>query len=183
MLGRYIFAVGNDPAAAELIGLPKRRVSLLVYGFSGFCCALTALYLVGRFGAGQPYTGVNYTLASITPVIVGGTLLDRRARRRLRHAARRIPDRASEQPSEFHGCLEALPTGRAGPGDHSGSVGLRREAKGHMSEASLRRAAPDNAARPGSRLPRLLQAYGIYAARLRVRGHRRRGLAGLHQRQ
>jgi ribose transport system permease protein len=74
-LGRYIFAVGNDPAAAELIGLPKRRVLLFVYGFSGFCCALTALYLVGRFGAGQPYTGVNYTLASITPVIVGGTLL------------------------------------------------------------------------------------------------------------
>jgi ribose transport system permease protein len=75
VLGRHIFAVGNDPAAAELIGLPKRRVILLVYGFSGFCCALTALYLVGRFGAGQPYTGVNYTLASITPVIVGGTLL------------------------------------------------------------------------------------------------------------
>ena len=75
VLGRYIFAVGNDPAAAELIGLPKRRVLLFVYGFSGFCCALTALYLVGRFGAGQPYTGVNYTLASITPVIVGGTLL------------------------------------------------------------------------------------------------------------
>ena len=75
VLGRYIFAVGNDPAAADLMGLPKRRVLLFVYGFSGFCCALTALYLVGRFGAGQPYTGVNYTLASITPVIVGGTLL------------------------------------------------------------------------------------------------------------
>ena len=75
VLGRHIFAVGNDPAAAELIGLPRRRVILLVYGFSGFCCAMTALYLVGRFGAGQPYTGVNYTLASITPVIVGGTLL------------------------------------------------------------------------------------------------------------
>ena len=76
VLGRYIFAVGDDDhAAAELIGLPRRRVLLFVYGFSGFCCALTALYLVGRFGVGQPYTGVNYTLASITPVIVGGTLL------------------------------------------------------------------------------------------------------------
>jgi len=74
-LGRYIFAVGDDPVAADLMGLPRRRVLLFVYGFSGFCCALTALYLVGRFGAGQPYTGVNYTLSSITPVIVGGTLL------------------------------------------------------------------------------------------------------------
>ena len=31
--------------------------------------------MVARFGVGQPYTGVNYTLASITPVILGGTAL------------------------------------------------------------------------------------------------------------
>ena len=48
---------------------------MLVYGSSGFCCAATGLYLAARFGAGQPYTGVNYTLASITPVVLGGTLL------------------------------------------------------------------------------------------------------------
>jgi ribose transport system permease protein len=48
---------------------------MLVYGTSGFCCAATGLYLAARFGVGQPYTGVNYTLASITPVVLGGTLL------------------------------------------------------------------------------------------------------------
>ena len=74
-IGRCIFAVGDDETAAELLGLPRRTVLFLVYGFSGFCCGLTAIYLVSRFGVGQPYTGVNYTLASITPVIVGGTLL------------------------------------------------------------------------------------------------------------
>jgi ribose transport system permease protein len=31
--------------------------------------------LVARFGVGQPYAGVNYTLASITPVVLGGTTL------------------------------------------------------------------------------------------------------------
>jgi ribose transport system permease protein len=74
-LGRQIYAVGCDDNAARLAGLPCTRVLMLVYGCSGFCCAATGLYLVARFGVGQPYTGVNYTLASITPVILGGTAL------------------------------------------------------------------------------------------------------------
>jgi ribose transport system permease protein len=74
-LGRQIYAVGDDDNAARLAGLPRTRVLMLVYGCSGFCCAATGLYLIARFGVGQPYTGVNYTLASITPVILGGTAL------------------------------------------------------------------------------------------------------------
>jgi ribose transport system permease protein len=74
-LGRQIYAVGDDDNAARLAGLPRTRVLIFVYGCSGFCCAATGLYLVARFGVGQPYTGVNYTLASITPVILGGTAL------------------------------------------------------------------------------------------------------------
>ena len=30
---------------------------------------------LSQFGSGQPYLGLNYTLASITPVVVGGTVL------------------------------------------------------------------------------------------------------------
>jgi ribose transport system permease protein len=74
-LGRQIYAVGDDDNAARLAGLPRTRVLIYVYGYSGFCCAAAGLYLVARFGVGQPYTGVNYTLASITPVILGGTAL------------------------------------------------------------------------------------------------------------
>ncbi len=74
-LGRQIYAVGDDDDAARLAGLRRSQVLLLAYGASGFCCAATGLYLVARFGAGQPYTGVNYTLTSITPVILGGTAL------------------------------------------------------------------------------------------------------------
>jgi ribose transport system permease protein len=73
--GRYVYAVGGDAHAATLLGLPTRRVLVCVYAFSGFCAALTALYVVSRFGVGQPYTGANYTLASITPVVIGGTML------------------------------------------------------------------------------------------------------------
>ena len=73
--GRYIYAVGDDANAAKLIGLPRTQVILFVYAFSGFFASVTAIYLVARFGSGQPYAGVNYTLASITPVVVGGTVL------------------------------------------------------------------------------------------------------------
>ncbi len=73
--GRYVYAVGDDAHAAGLIGLPRTQVILFVYAFSGFFAAVTAIYLVARFGSGQPYAGANYTLASITPVVVGGTLL------------------------------------------------------------------------------------------------------------
>ena len=61
--------------AAALIGLPRGRVFSSSTAFRASAARLTALYLVARFGVGQPYTGVNYTLASITPVILGGTLL------------------------------------------------------------------------------------------------------------
>ena len=73
--GRYIYAVGDDANAAKLIGLPRTQVLLFVYAFSGFFAAVSAIYLVARFGSGQPYAGANYTLASITPVVVGGTVL------------------------------------------------------------------------------------------------------------
>lgn len=73
--GRYVYAVGDDAHAAALIGLPRTQVILFVYAFSGFFAAVTAIYLVARFGSGQPYAGANYTLASITPVVVGGTML------------------------------------------------------------------------------------------------------------
>ena len=53
--GRYIFAVGSDEGAARLMGLPRDRVIVFVYAFSGFCSALTAIFLVARFGVGQPY--------------------------------------------------------------------------------------------------------------------------------
>lgn len=74
-LGRYIYAIGDDAIGAKLMGLPRTKVLLFVYAFSGFMASLTAIFLVSRFGVGQPYTGANFTLTSITPVVVGGTLL------------------------------------------------------------------------------------------------------------
>lgn len=74
-LGRYIYATGDDAVGAQLMGLPRRKVLFFVYAFCGLMASVAAIYLVARLGSGQPYTGQNYTLTSITPVVVGGTLL------------------------------------------------------------------------------------------------------------
>jgi ribose transport system permease protein len=73
--GRQIFALGGEPAAARLVGVPVRRVILFVYGLSGLLASLTGIYLVSRLGVGNPTGDTNYNLASITPVVLGGTPL------------------------------------------------------------------------------------------------------------
>jgi ribose transport system permease protein len=73
--GRYIYATGDDAVGAQLMGLPRKKVLLFVYAFSGLMAAVASIFLVARLGVGQPYTGQNFTLTSITPVVVGGTLL------------------------------------------------------------------------------------------------------------
>ena len=74
-LGRQIYAVGGDPFAARLIGIPHDRVIIVAYALSGLFAALTAVYLVSRLGIGDPWAGQGWALRSITPVVVGGTIL------------------------------------------------------------------------------------------------------------
>ena len=74
-LGRRIFALGGEPIAARLVGIPVNWVVLFVYGLSGLCASLTGIYLVSRLGIGNPTGDTNFNLASITPVILGGTPL------------------------------------------------------------------------------------------------------------
>jgi len=73
--GTRVYAVGDDEHAADLSGVPVRRTKIAVYALSGFLAAVTAIYIAGRFGVGDPRAGVGFDLRSITPVIVGGTLL------------------------------------------------------------------------------------------------------------
>jgi len=73
--GRAVYAVGGNYEAARLAGLPAERVTLMVYAASGFFAALAGAYYVSRTGTGDPRVGDPMTLASITPVVVGGTQL------------------------------------------------------------------------------------------------------------
>lgn len=73
--GRKIYAVGGNPHAARLNGIPVDWVICAAFGVSGFCAGLTGIYMVGLLGSGSPTMGQGYELTSITPVVLGGTVL------------------------------------------------------------------------------------------------------------
>jgi ribose transport system permease protein len=74
-LGRGIYAVGGNREAARLSGIDTAWVTIAAYAASGFFAALAGAYFVSRTGVGDPRVGDPMTLASITPVVVGGTVL------------------------------------------------------------------------------------------------------------
>jgi len=73
--GRNIYFVGGDAEAARLNGLPVGRITVMAYALSGLCAGMAAIFLTARTGVGDPRIGAALTLQSITPVVVGGTIL------------------------------------------------------------------------------------------------------------
>ena len=71
--GRHVYAVGDDAEAARLNGIPVHRVTIIAYAVAGLLAALAGILLTARTGTGDPLAGEPLTLASITPVVVGGT--------------------------------------------------------------------------------------------------------------
>lgn len=72
-LGRYIYAVGGNPEAARLSGVPVRRVLLLVYIACGGLAGLGGVITASQFESGSPTYGFLTELTVIAAVIVGGT--------------------------------------------------------------------------------------------------------------
>jgi ribose/xylose/arabinose/galactoside ABC-type transport system permease subunit len=73
--GRYVYAVGGNPEAARLCGLPVQRVLLSAFALMGVLVALSALIESGRIDAGDPNAGNLYELDAIAAVVIGGTSL------------------------------------------------------------------------------------------------------------
>jgi fructose transport system permease protein len=73
--GRHLYAVGDDVEAARLAGISVNRVLLSAYTVAGLAIAVGAWILVGRVGGGDPNSGINANLESITAVVIGGTSL------------------------------------------------------------------------------------------------------------
>ncbi len=75
VLGRHLYALGGNEAAARLSGLPTRRLKMIAYGLSGFLSALGGLLYAGSTGQAQGTMGVSYELFAITAAVVGGCSL------------------------------------------------------------------------------------------------------------
>ena len=73
--GRDVYFVGGSHEAARLNGVPVSRTLILAYALSGLCAGIAAVFLTARTGVGDPRIGTALTLQSITPVVVGGTIL------------------------------------------------------------------------------------------------------------
>jgi len=75
--GRHVYAVGDDPEAAELSGVDVHRTYMSVYMTAGFICGLAGWVMVGRFGSISPSatTGVIGNIQAITAVVIGGISL------------------------------------------------------------------------------------------------------------
>ena len=59
--GRHVYAVGSNEETARLCGVPVGRTKLIVYGLTGFFCALAGFMQFSYIGGvGQPTTGVMY---------------------------------------------------------------------------------------------------------------------------
>lgn len=76
VFGRRLVAVGGNRRAAELSGLPVRRVLLGVYALGGALAAVAGVLVTARLQAADPNSvGVLIELSAITAVVVGGTPL------------------------------------------------------------------------------------------------------------
>lgn len=73
--GRHVYAVGDDPEAARLMGIPVTRILIIVYTLAGFFYGIAGWILVGRIGSGDPNAGQTANLDSITAVVIGGISL------------------------------------------------------------------------------------------------------------
>jgi fructose transport system permease protein len=75
--GRHVYAVGDDPEAAELAGVNRHKTLMSVYMLAGLICGFAAWVMIGRFGSVSPSatTGVIGNIQSITAVVIGGISL------------------------------------------------------------------------------------------------------------
>ena len=75
--GRHVYAVGDDPEAAQLAGVDEKRTLLSVYMLAGLICALAGWIMIGRYGSASPSasTGQIGNIQAITAVVIGGISL------------------------------------------------------------------------------------------------------------
>jgi ribose transport system permease protein len=75
ILGRSIYAIGGNPDAARLSGMPVTRRLITVYAISGLLSGFAALVVIARVNAADSGLGEDLLLPAIAAVCLGGTSL------------------------------------------------------------------------------------------------------------
>jgi putative multiple sugar transport system permease protein len=72
VLGRQVYAVGGNAAAARLSGIRNQRVTLLVFVNMGILAAVAGLLFAARLNSATPQAGINFELEAIAAAFIGG---------------------------------------------------------------------------------------------------------------
>lgn len=75
VFGRNVLAIGGNPEAARLAGVPITRVRIAVFTLQGLVAAVAGIILAARITSGQPNTSVGLELAVISACVLGGVSL------------------------------------------------------------------------------------------------------------
>jgi ribose/xylose/arabinose/galactoside ABC-type transport system permease subunit len=75
-IGRSIFAVGGNPEAARLAGIPVGLIRVGVFVVNGALVGLGAVMIASNVGSGGPDLGTNLELQVIAAVVLGGATLE-----------------------------------------------------------------------------------------------------------
>ncbi len=73
--GRYVFAMGGNPEAAELAGINTRWVTMKIFILMGVLCAIAAAISTARLNASTNAQGTLDELLVIAAAVIGGTSL------------------------------------------------------------------------------------------------------------
>lgn len=73
--GRYVFAIGGNPEAAELSGIAVKKITTLVFMVMGILCGVAAVITTARLNAGANSMGMLAELNVIAAAVIGGTSL------------------------------------------------------------------------------------------------------------
>jgi len=74
-LGRYLYAIGANPRAAELNGIPTRRYTMLAFMASGLITAFAGVILAARLRVGQASVGLEFLLPALVGAFLGSTTI------------------------------------------------------------------------------------------------------------
>ncbi|KAA3510733.1 ABC transporter permease [Agrobacterium vitis] len=74
-LGRYVYAIGANPKAAALNGIPVRRFVIGAFVTSGTLAAVAGVLLASKLRIGQASVGLEYLLPALVGAFLGSTTI------------------------------------------------------------------------------------------------------------
>jgi D-xylose transport system permease protein len=73
--GRYVYAMGGNPDAAALVGIPVKKVTLMLFVLLGILITIASIVSIARLNAGTNSLGTGMELYVIAAAVIGGTAL------------------------------------------------------------------------------------------------------------